>query len=81
MIAAHHEVRQRIGLLEALDGILAAIGDTSAVEFDAGEQQLLDLRVSARNARRSPVAFAHALPKDVLLVGLQAMRAMLEGPQ
>lgn len=71
-------VRQRIDALEALSDVMSAIDDVSGVEFDEGEQQVLDLQISDRSQKKSPVAFAHALPPDVLLAGLQAMRAALE---
>lgn len=71
-------VRQRIEQLEALSDVMSAIDDVSGVEFDEGEQRTLDLRVNAHGGNNSPVAFAHALPPDVLLAGLQAMRGALE---
>ena len=72
------EIRQRIDHLEALHDVLNAIDELQGIEFDPGEQHRLDLTISARDERKSPVTFAHALPPEVLLAGLQAMRRHLE---
>lgn len=73
------QLRQRIDLLETLEGVMSAVDDVSGVEFEPGEQHALDMQISARDPRKSPVAFAQALPADVVLAGLQVMRAKLEG--
>lgn len=71
-------LRQRIDLLEALESVLSATDDVSGVEFDPGERAVLDIQISACDDMKSPVTFAHALPLDVVLAGLQAMREKLE---
>jgi uncharacterized protein YjhX (UPF0386 family) len=71
-------LRQRIDLLEALESVMAAIDDTSGVEFEDGEERVLDLQIGDRSQQKQVVASAHAIPHDVLLAGLQAMRAKLE---
>lgn len=78
-VLTREQLRQRIDQLEALDGVMSAIADVSTVEFEAGEQQALDLHISARDMKKSPVAFVHVLPPEVVLAGLQAMRGKLEG--
>lgn len=78
-VLTRDEVRQKIDLLEALENTITVIEDVSSVEFEAGEQHALDMQVTARDTKKSPVAFAHGLPHDVLLAGLQAMREKLEG--
>lgn len=77
-VLTRDQVRQRIDLLEALSDTMSAIDDVSGVEFEAGEQHALDVQICARDSKKSPVAFAHALPPEVLLAGLQAMREKLE---
>ena len=64
--------------LEALKNVMSATDDVSGVEFDAGERHELDVMVNARDEKKSPVAFAHALPQEVVLAGVQAMRGKLE---
>ena len=77
-VLTRQQVRQRIDLLEALENLLSATDDVSSVEFDPGERHDLDLSINARDEKKSPVAFAHALPQEVVLAGLQAMSGKLE---
>lgn len=78
-VLTRDQVRQRIDVLEALTDVMSAIDDVSGVEFEPGEERTLDVQIIARDAKKSPVAFAHAMPPEVVLAGLQAMRVMLEG--
>lgn len=70
------QVRAKIDLLEALEGVMSALDDVSGVEFADGEQQTLDLGIC--DSSKKAVAFAHVLPPEVILYGLQAMRGWLE---
>jgi hypothetical protein len=68
------QLREQINTMEALDGVLAAISDVSAVEFHPGET--IELALSDRE--KAPIAYAHAVPPDVALAGLRAMQRELE---
>jgi hypothetical protein len=72
------EIRQRIDHMEALESVLTAIDDVSSVEWEPGDGGLLDLNVTDRSMKKAPVSFVHALPQEVVLAGLQAMRKALE---
>jgi hypothetical protein len=75
------QLRQRIDTLEALEGVMQAIDDVSGVEFGSAEQHLLDMQFRDHNPGKLSVAAVHALPQEVVLAGLQAMRAKLEAMQ
>jgi hypothetical protein len=72
------ENRQRIDLLEALESVRFAIDDVSSVEWAAGDRDEMNLAVTDRNGSQLSITFVHALPQEVVLAGLQAMRKALE---
>jgi hypothetical protein len=71
------EIRQRIDHMEALESLLRSIDDVSDVDWDEGEKHLLDIDLKGSFDKQS-VSFVHALPQEVVLAGLQAMRKALE---
>lgn len=77
-VLSRTEIRQRIDLLEGLHDVMGAMSDVSDVEFEPGESALVDLTISDRGEKKSPIAFAHALPPAVVLEGLRAMQRALE---
>lgn len=72
------QVRQKIDTLECVEDLIRCIDDVSGVEFEANEPGTLKLQVAAQGSDVA-VAFAYGIPPSVLLAGLQAMRAALEG--
>jgi hypothetical protein len=72
------ELREQINLMEALENVISAIDDVSSVEFEPGEEAVVDLGVSDRTPRKAPIAFAHGVPHAVALAGLHAMQRALE---
>lgn len=82
-VLTRNQLRQRIDTLENLHDVMGAIDDVSGIEFEPGDDGLLDVTISDRGPKKSPVTFVHALPPAVVLEGLRAMeralQAMLEG--
>jgi hypothetical protein len=72
------EIRQRIDHMEALESVLSAIDDVSSVEWEPGDCDQMNLAVTDRNGSQASITFVHALPQEVVLAGLQAMRKALE---
>jgi hypothetical protein len=72
------ENRQRIDLLEARESVLRAIDDVSFVEWEPGDRDEMNLAVTDRNGAQLSITFVNALPQEVVLAGLQAMRKALE---
>lgn len=77
-VLTRDKIRQRIDTLEGLHDLMGAINDVSDVEFEPGQSALVDLTISDRGEKKSPIAFAHALPPAVVLEGLRAMQRALE---
>jgi hypothetical protein len=72
------EIRQRIDHAEALESVLRSIDDVSSVDWEPGDRDEMNLAVTDRNGQQLSITFVHALPQEVVLAGLQAMRKALE---
>jgi hypothetical protein len=72
------ELREKINLLEILDGVLSAIEDFSSVEYGEGEERSVDIAISDRSPKKAEIALAHRVPHGAVLAGLRAMQRELE---
>jgi hypothetical protein len=72
------QLRNRIDIEERLFDVMSAIDDLSATEFAPHERELVALQITDRDLSKLPIAAASALPRDIVLVGLQAMQKELE---
>jgi hypothetical protein len=66
-------LRNDIATREALIDLMRAEEDVSEVDCDVPMHITI-----TKGSAKTPVSFAHAIPRDVLLVGLRVMRAAME---
>lgn len=69
------QIRERIGLLEALESVSASVEEVQEIDWKPGE--LMDLRIVDRSPSQLHVSSVRALPLPVVLAGLNAMRSEL----
>jgi hypothetical protein len=69
-------LRQKIDDLERLHDIIGVIEDVEATEF--GDRKPRECRVTVADKDGTPIATGYAMPHDVVLIGLRAMRDALQ---
>lgn len=77
MHMTREQIRERINLLENLNDLAQSIEDVGDVEFDPGEQGLVDIAITCRDDKRS-IATVLGLPPAVVLAGLRDMLATVQ---
>ena len=69
------QLRNKIDALECLHDVMGAIDDVSSAEFGPNERPVFKLAIC--DSKDKPVAFAHSLSAEIVLIGLRAMRQAL----
>jgi hypothetical protein len=73
----YEQALERVRALEAYREVHEAIEAASDIEWEPGEQKLVDITVTARDDKQY-ITSALGLPPAVLIAGLKAMESELE---
>jgi hypothetical protein len=73
-VLSRESLRERINLMEALEGVVGAIEDMGTALLGAGES----VKVEIKDREGALITAAHAIPHEVLNAGLRAMQSQLQ---